>query len=150
MQLYTKDELIKKLKELANMGWVPNGRFGNQGGVGNTLEDFLGITENNLPIPNAAEWELKTQRANTSSLTTLFHIEPSPRAIGFVPKVLLPLYGWLHQGAGSLYKAGEMSFRQTIHGLSHSDRGFIVQIDRTAKKVLVSFDAKKVSEKHSD
>jgi len=150
MQLYTKDELIKKLKELANMGWVPNGRFGNQGGVGNTLEDFLGITENNLPIPNAAEWELKTQRANTSSLTTLFHIEPSPRAIGFVPKVLLPLYGWLHQGTGSLYKAGEMSFRQTIHGLSHSDRGFIVQIDRTAKKVLVSFDAKKVSEKHSD
>ena len=56
MQLYTKDELIKKFKELAEMGWVPNGRFGNQGGIGNTLEDFLGITENNLPIPNAAEW----------------------------------------------------------------------------------------------
>src|SRR3989339_552548 len=150
MQLYTKDELIKKFKELAEMGWVPNGRFGNQGGIGNTLEDFLGITENNLPIPNAAEWELKTQRANTSSLTTLFHIEPSPRAVGFVPKVLLPLYGWSHQGAGSLYKAGEMSFRQTIHGLSHSDRGFIIQIDRAAKKVLISFDATKVSEKHAD
>ncbi len=45
------------------------------------LEDLLGIEENNLPIPNAAEWELKAQRANTSALTTLFHIEPQP--LGF-------------------------------------------------------------------
>lgn len=149
MQLYTKNELINKLKKLAEMGWIPNGRFGNQGGIGNTLEDFLEITENNLPIPNASEWELKTQRINTSSLTTLFHIEPSPRAVGFVPKVLLPLYGWQHQEAGTAYKAEEMSFRQTIHGLSHSDRGFIVQIDRVAKKVLVSFNASKVSERHA-
>jgi len=149
MQLYTKDELINKLKKLAEMGWVPNGRFGNQGGIGNTLEDFLGITENNLPIPNASEWELKTQRINTSSLTTLFHIEPSPRAVGFVPKVLLPLYGWPHQEAGTTYKTEEMSFRQTIHGLSHSDRGFIVQIDKVDKKVLVSFNASKVNERHT-
>jgi len=53
------------------------------------LEDLLGISENNLPLPNAAEWELKTQRINSSSLTTLFHTEPSPRAIKFVPKVFL-------------------------------------------------------------
>lgn len=131
------------------MGWVKNGRFGNHGGIGNTLEDFLGIEENNLPIPNAAEWELKTQRANTSSLITLFHMEPSPRAVGFVPKVLLPLYGWSHQESGGLYKDSEMSFRQTIHGLSHSDRGFIVKIDRASKKILISFNSSKVNERHS-
>lgn len=150
MQTYTKNELIKKFKELSQMGWVLNGRFGNHGGIGNTLEDYLGINENNLPIPNAAEWELKTQRSSTSSLTTLFHSEPSPRAIRFVPQVLLPLYGWKHQGAGSLYGSGELSFRQTIHGLSYSDRGFIVQIDRTARKVLISFDVNKVSSTHTD
>ncbi|HPG72675.1 MAG TPA: MvaI/BcnI family restriction endonuclease, partial [Bacteroidales bacterium] len=72
-------------------GWIENKRHGNQGGIGNTLEDLLGIDENNLPIPNAAEWELKSQRINTTSLTTLFHIEPSPRAIGFVPQMLLPM-----------------------------------------------------------
>jgi len=149
MQLYTKDELIKRLRELAKMGWVPNGRFGNHGGIGNTLEDFLGITENNLPIPNASEWELKTQRTNTSSPTTLFHSEPSPRAVGFVHKILLPSYGWPHQKAGAGYKLKEMSFRQTIHGLSHSDRGFIVKIDRTAKKILISFNAAKVGKRHS-
>lgn len=150
MQIYTKAELIKKLQELAELGWVKNGRFGNHGGIGNTLEDYLEIAENNLPIPNAAEWELKTQRANTSSLTTLFHMEPSPRAVGFVPKILLPLYGWAHQGAGTTYKAEEMSFRQTIHGLAPSDRGFMVKIDREAKKVLISFDATKVAERHKE
>jgi len=42
-----------------------------------------------------------------------------------------------------------MSFRQTIHGLSASDRGFIVKIDRQDKKVLISFDHTKVGERHS-
>jgi len=149
MKVYTKEELIKKLIEISKMGWIPNARKGNQGGIGNTLEDLLGIEENNLPIPNAAEWELKTQRANTTSLTTLFHFEPSPRAIRFVPKIFLPKYGWSHQEAGKKYPKGEMSFRQTIHGLSHSDRGFIVEIDRKQKKVLISFDSSVVGDRHS-
>jgi hypothetical protein len=37
------------------------------------------INKNNLPVPNAAEWELKSQRLKTSSLSTLFHIESSPQ-----------------------------------------------------------------------
>jgi len=91
--IYTKDSLIEKLKQIAKMGWIPNARHKNQGGVGNTLEDLLGIEENNLPLPNAAEWELKSQRLKTSSLTTLFHMEPSPRAVRFVPQIFLPKYG---------------------------------------------------------
>lgn len=148
MELYTKDDLIQKLKQLAEMGWVQNGRFGNHGGIGNTLEDYLGIVENNLPIPNAAEWELKTQRAHTSSLTTLFHMEPSPRAVKFVLAVLLPSYGWKHKAAGAKYKVTEMSFRQTISGLAHSDRGFIVKVDRDESKVVISFDSSKVDSRH--
>lgn len=141
--IYTKQTIIDRLKEISASGWIKNARHGNVGGVGNTLEDLLGIEENNLPIPNAAEWELKCQRKDTSSLTTLFHMEPSPRAIGFVPKVLLPLYGWKHQTIPR-----EKSFRQTINGLSCSDRGFKVVVDRTARKVLISFNAKCVSCKH--
>lgn len=144
MKLYTKEKLIDELKVLREKGWIKNARSGNAGGVGNTLEDLLGIKENNLPIPNAAEWELKCQRIDTSSLTTLFHLEPSPRAIGFVPKLLLPLYGWEHQTI-----PGEMSFRQTINGLSCSDRGFKVVVDREMRKVLISFDAKCVSDRHN-
>jgi len=150
MKTYTKSSLIKKLKEIADMGWIPCGRHGNHGGIGNTLEDLLGIEENNLPIPNAAEWELKAQRAHTTSLITLFHMEPSPRALKFVPQVLLPMYGWAHQEAGGKYPKNEMSFRQTIHGLSRSDRGFMVQVDRSEQKVLISFDANSVDVRHED
>lgn len=147
-KIYTKQELINRLKEISAMGWVLNARRGNAGGIGNTLEDLLGIQENNLPVPNAAEWELKTQRINTTSLTTLFHFEPSPRAIRFVPQVLLPMYGWAHQESNKKYPKGEMSFRQTIHGQSRSDRGFMVVINRNARKILISFDAESVDIRH--
>jgi hypothetical protein len=147
--VYTKETLIERLKEIASQGWVPNGRRGNDGGIGNTLEDLLGIKENNLPVANAAEWELKAQRLDTTSLTTLFHIEPSPRAVRFVPKVLLPMYGWPHDEAGQKYPMTEMSFRQTIHGRTRSERGFKVIINRTERKILISFDAAQVDARHS-
>ena len=148
--IYTKQALIEKLKGIAAMGWIPNARKGNAGGIGNTLEDLLGIKENNLPIPNAAEWELKAQRLNSTSLCTLFHIEPSPRAVRFVPLVLLPKYGWAHKEDGKKYPKGEMSFRQTIHGQSPSDRGFMVVIDRKERKILISFNANKVDSRHKE
>jgi hypothetical protein len=150
MKVYTKEELVQQLKEIAAMGWVENGRYGNSGGVGNTLEDLLGIEENNLPIPNASEWELKSQRLNTTSLTTLFHTEPSPTALKFVSAILLPKYGWKHQEAGQKHPLAEMSFRQTINGMARSDRGFMVKVDRKAQKVLISFDAKAVSKRHTE
>jgi len=150
LKIYTKESLIEELKKIRDMGWIPNARRGNVGGVGNTLEDLLGIEENNLPIPNAAEWELKCQRANTTSLITLFHMEPSPRALRFVPKVFLPLYGWQHQKAGGRHSPDEMSFRQTISGHQRSDRGFMVVVNRAQCKVLISFDANAVDPRHGD
>ena len=145
MDIITKEQLREKLLTIKRLDWVKNARAGNVGGVGNTLEDLLGIKENNLPIPNAAEWELKAQRSNTSSLTTLFHMEPSPRALKLVPTTLLLKYGWAHQQAGLKYPSSEMSFRQTISGKSYSDRGFKVVVDRVNKKVTISFDYAKVS-----
>jgi len=149
MEIFSKQDLIKALRKIRSMGWIPNARPGNAGGVGNTLEDLLGISENNLPLPNAAEWELKCQRADTSSLTTLFHMEPSPRAMKFVPKILLPLYGWPHDQAGTKYSENEKSFRQTINANSRTDRGFGIKVDYAQRKVVVSFDASKVDGRHS-
>ena len=150
MQTYTKDSLKQALLDIRERGWIPNQRPGNDGGVGNTLEDLLGIEENNLPLPNAAEWELKCQRANTTSLNTLFHMEPSPRGMRIVPQILLPKYGWPHAGAGTRYPADEMSFRQTIHGLSPSDRGFMVNINHAERKIEVSFDSELVDQRHDE
>ena len=147
-EIFTKESLIQKLVDVAQMGFVPNARHGNHGGAGNTLEDLLGIEENNLPIPNAAEWELKTHKTGSASLVTLFHSEPSPRAVRFVRSMLLPLYGWPHQQARGKYPETEMSFRQTISGPAPSDRGFKVVVDRAARKVLISFDALAVDPRH--
>ena len=81
MKLYTKEELVQKMLEFFNNGWHKSVKktvdTRNDGAVGNTLESLLGIRENNLPIPNTREWELKGQRSHTSSLITLKHIEPS-------------------------------------------------------------------------
>ena len=148
--IYTKETLIDKLKEIREKGWVEGTRKGNAGSVGNTLEDLLGIKENNLPLPNAAEWELKCQRRQTTSLVTLFHIEPSPTALKFVSAVLLPYYGWLHKEAGKKYPLSEMSFRQTISTQGRSERGFQVIVDREQQKIMISFDSSTVSHKHKE
>ncbi|MCL2144744.1 MAG: MvaI/BcnI family restriction endonuclease [Endomicrobia bacterium] len=148
MKIFTKHELIEKLKAIRELGWIRNTRKGNDGSVGNMLEDLLGIEENNLPIPNSAEWELKCQRKKTNSMTTLFHMEPSPRALKIVPSLLLPKYGWEHKEAGKKYPLNEKSFRQTISTRERSDRGFKVAVDKSEKKVLISFDVSAVSKNH--
>lgn len=145
---FTKESLIAGLQEIRARGWIQNNRHGNDGGVGNTLEDLLGIEENNLPIPNAAEWELKCQRSNTASMTTLMHMEPSPRALRLVPSLLLPTYGWGHQEAGDKYPENEMSFRATINAMSRTDRGFGISVNREERKIEVSFDSNMVDSRH--
>ena len=150
MALYTKEKLIEDLKKIRNQGWIKSIRPGSSGGIGHTLEALLGIEENNLSIPNAAEWELKAQRANTSSLTTLFHLEPSPRAMKIVSRILLPMYGWEHKEAGGKYPIDEKSFRQTINALKRTDRGFGIEFNQTERKVEISFDAVAVSLEHAD
>lgn len=140
MKTYTKESLIEALKNIRDQGWILSNRQNNDGGIGNTLEDLLEIPENNLPLPNAAEWELKSQRKNTNSLITLFHLEPSPKAYKFVPAILLPRYGWKHKEAGEKHPDNEMSFRLTINALNYTNRGFSVKVDRQEEKVFIDFD----------
>lgn len=149
---FTKESVIEKLRQIKEKGWIPSGRSrSNVGAVGNTLEDLFGIEENNLPLANAGQWELKAQRRGTSSLTTLFHSEPSPRNAKFVPKIILPMYGWPHEEAGKKYPRTEMSFRSTTPGNKFTERGFKIDVDRTEKNVKLSFDASKVdARRHSE
>lgn len=144
----SKEELIKKFKEINACGWIENKRGKNDGAVGNTLEDLLGIPENNLPIPNASEWELKAQRANTSSLLTMFHMEPSPRAMKIVPNILLQKYGWSSAGAGEKYPIGEQSFRVTLNARTYTDRGFRVLVNDEQHRVEIQFDSSHINERH--
>jgi len=147
MKLYTKEELIQAIREVFRHGWHKSVKetrdVRNDGAVGNTLEMLLGIEENNLPIPNAREWELKGQRAHTSSLITLKHIEPSPTAVGVVSNILLPYYGWKHKQAGKKYPQTEMSFRSTTSATDYTNRGFRIVVDKQQRKLRLVFDSTK-------
>ncbi|MCR4614027.1 MAG: MvaI/BcnI restriction endonuclease family protein [Bacteroidaceae bacterium] len=148
LKAFSKEELIEKFKEIYAKGWIKNYRGRNDGAVGNILEDLLEIPENNLPIPNASEWELKAQRSNTSSLLTMFHMEPSPRALKVVPTILLQKYGWLSAEAGGKYPEDEMSFRATLNAKSFSDRGFKVNVNDKEKRIDIIFDCTHADERH--
>lgn len=137
---YTKESLIVELIKIKKLGWIEQNRnIKNAGSIGNTLEDLLGIEENNLPLPNAAEWELKTQRKDTNSLLTLFHMEPSPTALKIV-QYLLKHFGWRHEKAGIKYPESERSFRQTLSYKNRTIRGFDIDIDEENNKIIVNFD----------
>jgi hypothetical protein len=146
--LYSKEELIELIRKIFQQGWHKSVKetpdFRNDGAVGNTLERLLGITENNLPIPNAREWELKGQRSHTGSLVTLKHIEPSPAAARIVPNLLLPYYGWRHKLAGKKYPETERSFRSTTSATQYTSRGFRIVVDKQKQKIRFVFDSTKV------
>ncbi len=154
MKLYTKNELVNIIRKVFHQGWHKSVKktvdTRNDGAVGNTLEVLLGIEENNLPIPNAQEWELKGQRKHTSSLITLKHIEPSPRAARIVPNIMLPLYGWKHKLAGTRYPETEMSFRSTTSATAFTNRGFRIIVDRQASKLRFTFDASKADTRNPE
>ncbi len=64
-------EFVTKFEEIKAMGWVKSMRRGNTG-IGYTLEELLGVPENNISAPDLGEIELKAHRVNSSSMITLF------------------------------------------------------------------------------
>ena len=76
----TYDELLEGLKELKKRGFVKTHRAGDTG-IGKTLEDMLGIDENNIAGPDGEDTELKSARKNSPSMLTLFTKAPLPRGI---------------------------------------------------------------------
>ena len=141
----TKRKLIAELEVISDRGFIHPGRTKSTDAmIGRILENLLGIEENNLPIPNANEWELKKGIDSSSALVTLGHQSPSPSALKIVPLILLPLYGWPHQEAGKKYPPTEKSFRQTLTCGKYTDRGFTYVVNESERKLDVRFDAMKV------
>ena len=143
MRLLTKEQMIQQLRSVRARGWIRSLRPLNSGGIGNTIDSLLGFPENNLPIADSAQWELKSHRLGSSSLLTLFHMEPQPREAKVVPHILLPKYGWPG-------RPSELSFRQTLRATDTTDRGFGISVNRIEEKVLVFFDSTKVDSRHAE
>lgn len=88
--MLTYTELLQRLKEIKGMGFVKTHRSGNTG-IGKTLEDLLGITENNVPGPDARMIELKSARKGSKSMITLITKAPLPPKAN---SVLLERFGY--------------------------------------------------------
>jgi len=78
------------LNEIRQMSYVPSHRMGDTG-IGKTLEDLLGIEENNISGPDFANYELKAARKNSSSMLTLFTKAPLPKGAN---NRLLEVFGY--------------------------------------------------------
>lgn len=75
--IYSLNDFIKEFKKIKAMGWVRTHRSGPTG-VGKTLEDLLGIIENNIDGPDFGDYELKSCRTNSNSMLTMFTLAPKP------------------------------------------------------------------------
>ena len=127
-------ELIDDLKKVEAQGFIKTHRSGNTG-IGKTLEDLLGIEENNIAGPNGHQTELKSARKGSPSMLTLFTKSPMPNKIN---SQLLERFGRrtdngkkkLHTTLNAISKNslyGKDGFIVTIHDtkveITHSDYG---------------------------
>lgn len=133
----TYSELIKKLKAIKRKGYIKTHRAGTTG-VGKTLEDILGIKENNVPGPNAAMIELKSTRKDTTSMLTLFTKSPLPKKAN---SVLLQKYGYLSTRGNK-----RKELHTTVNGKEFNKlkdkKGFKIEIKK--KKVNLITPKKKI------
>ena len=89
----TLNELKNKLSEIKKIGFVKTHRVGDTG-IGKTLEDLLGIKENNIPLHDISDVaELKAYRKDATSMLTLFTLEPLPEG-GDRDRLLLDNFGY--------------------------------------------------------
>lgn len=79
----TLDELIKKLGKIKADGFILTHRA-HDTGIGKTLEDLLGVPENNFSLPDVGDIELKAKRIDSQSMLTIATKSPEPRGVNRV------------------------------------------------------------------
>lgn len=131
--MITYSELLEKLKAIKKMGYIKTHRVGNTG-IGKTLEDFLGITENNVPGPNAAMIELKSARKNVSSMLSLFTKSPLPLGVN---SVLLERFGY-ESGRGNKRKELHTTVNAVEYNQLKGERGFKINIQEDRVKLITA------------
>ena len=71
------EKFILGFEKVRDMGFVKSHRSHNTG-IGKTLEDLMGVEENNIVGPDFGNIEIKSQRAFSGSKVTLFTKSPEP------------------------------------------------------------------------
>lgn len=132
MGILTLEDFIERFTGIKNMGWIKTHRVG-QTGIGKTLEDLLGIDENNIQGPDFGEYELKSGRNNSNSMLTL--ITKSPDGRGANTKLRLK-YGY----SSSVYDNDEKVLHSTLNMLSFTtiaDTGHKLKVTAVEDKIYI-------------
>lgn len=82
----TLNDFIREYQKICQMGWIKTHRSGPTG-IGKTLEDLLGIVENNIDGPDFGDYELKSCRLNSNSMLTIFTKTPQPQGAANTPRM---------------------------------------------------------------
>ncbi|MDO8575531.1 MAG: MvaI/BcnI family restriction endonuclease [bacterium] len=127
MQKRTLTQIKKDLKKISEKGWLKSNRKHNTG-IGKTLEDYLNITENNIALPDFGVMELKSQRAGTSSMMTLFTKKPE----GITNAEILKRFGYPDPEFPQ-YKI----LHQTITNGKKNGQGFHCKVDYKQGRLLI-------------
>jgi hypothetical protein len=115
------EEFVERLQAIESMGYVETHRASDTG-IGKTLEDLLGIEENNIPGPDAAGVELKSARRNSGSMVTLFTKEPPRGSRELWASSLVEKYGYEDDD-------GRPALKITLHVDEFNNQGFRVITD---------------------
>lgn len=86
-------DFLLRIKHIEQLGYVQSHRRGDTG-IGKTLEDLLGITENNIAGPDFEVYELKSARKKSVSMLTLFTKAPEPKGAN---RRLLEVFGYVQR-----------------------------------------------------
>lgn len=127
----TLSEFIEKYTQICNMGWIKTHRSGPTG-IGKTLEDLLGIVENNIDGPDFGDYELKSCRLNSNSMLTIFTKTPQPQGAA---NTLRMTFGY----SSDAYDNDE----KVLHSTLSADR--YVTIANTGHSLKVSCSDTKIS-----
>lgn len=118
-------------KDVTELGFVKTNRAGNTG-IGKTLEDIMGVPENNIDAPDLHGFEIKGQRAFSGSYVTLFTRAPTwPKAAN---TFLRQTYGTADKRQPEM-KVLHTSMFADRYNTHKSGYSFKLNVDRTNEKI---------------
>ena len=129
--IHTLDDFIREYAKIKAMGWIQTHRSGPTG-IGKTLEDLLGIPENNIDGPDFGDYELKSCRIDSNSMLTIFTKTPQPKGAA---STLRMTFGY----SSDAYDNDE----KVLHATLSADR--FVSIANTGHELKVVCDDTKIS-----
>ncbi len=143
--------LKKELQKIKKQGFVKSHRVGDTG-IGKTLEDLLGIKENNIPLHDISDVaELKAYRRDATSMLTLFTLEPLPEG-GDRDRLLLDNFGYSkrdNQRSKELHSTLSCR-RYNNQGLKLSVEKDKIKVQGKGKRLNIYWDIESLEKKFHD